>query len=70
MHGFGGWYMGGMWFWWVAILAVAGGVLWRLFSRHCDRTLSEPPEQILKRRYANGEIDRDQYERMRSDLKT
>ena len=28
----------------------------------------ESPEQILKRRYAAGEIDRDTYERMRHDL--
>ncbi len=30
----------------------------------------ESPEQILRRRYAKGEIDRDTYERMRADLKT
>jgi len=29
----------------------------------------ESPEQILKRRYARGEIDRETYERMLEDLK-
>lgn len=28
----------------------------------------EPPEQILKRRYAAGEIDRETYQRMLADL--
>lgn len=29
----------------------------------------ETPEQILKRRYANGEIDREQYQRQLEDLR-
>jgi uncharacterized membrane protein len=30
---------------------------------------AESPELILKRRYAHGEIDRDEYERRLSDLR-
>lgn len=29
----------------------------------------DPPEAILKRRYARGEIDRDEYDRRLSDLR-
>jgi putative membrane protein len=66
----GGAHMGWMAIWWVfgigliAVLfaALARGTLWQGPG-------SESPELILKRRYAKGEIDRDAYERMLSDLK-
>ena len=32
------------------------------------RAPGEEPVEILKRRYARGELSRDEYERMRSDL--
>ena len=43
------------------LLAGAGGGL----SPRGDET----PEQILKRRYAKGEIERDEYERRLKDLR-
>jgi putative membrane protein len=33
-----------------------------------DEPLHEPPKEILRRRYAAGEIDRDEYLRRRHDL--
>lgn len=53
---------------WLAVLILlvwivaraAGGQSWRI---------DEPPEQILKRRYARGEIEREDYERRLSDLR-
>jgi uncharacterized membrane protein len=33
-----------------------------------QRTNRMPPEEIVRRRYARGEIDREQYEQMLADL--
>ena len=68
-------YMGSMgWWmvlWWLAGIAVlvllvrlAAGAAWG-FSPRGDET----PEQILKRRYARGEIERDEYQRRLEDLR-
>jgi len=69
-------YMGSMgWWmvlWWMAgivvlvllvRLVVAGSA--RGFSPRSDET----PEQILKRRYAKGEIEREEYQRRLEDLR-
>jgi len=73
----GGWMWGfGMWVGALAMLVfwgalIVGAILVvRLFGggslpRHEDRTT---PLDILKRRYASGEITREQYEQMRKDL--
>lgn len=75
MMGRGGWMWGaGMWLggvvmllFWAALIVGAllvvrflGGVPWR------DERTS--PLDILKRRYASGQISREQYEQMRKDL--
>jgi len=72
------WHMADGMGWWM----VFGGILWFVFwgsliylaftvfrrsapggtSERCD------PVEIAKRRYAHGEIDRDEYERLRHDL--
>ena len=68
-----GWMMGGsMWvlfvlFW---ILVIAGAVLivrW-LIGVAEKRPVAESPLDILKKRYARGEIDRETFERMKRDL--
>ena len=70
----GGWMMGGMWpfsilFW---ILVVAGVVLivrW-LTARDGQEKVSptESPLDILKTRYAKGEIDKETFETMKRDI--
>ena len=64
--------------WWMLF----GGLLWIAFwatiiylvvafvrgARRGDPAGRNDPVDILKRRYASGEIDRDEYERMRHDL--
>lgn len=57
----------GMVFWLTVLIFVVwivaktgGGQSWRS---------DETPEQILKRRYARGEIEREEYERRLSDLR-
>lgn len=62
--------MGGMWLWWILIIIAIGAAIW--FAVAASRRGSESgesPEQALKRRYANGEIDRQAYERMLKDLR-
>jgi putative membrane protein len=68
-------YMGPMG-WWMVLWWVAGIVVLVLlvrlvagsvggFSRRDDET----PEQILKRRYAKGEIESEEYQRRLADLR-
>ena len=70
----GGWMIGGMWplsflFW---ILAVAGVVLIvrGLTARDGQEKTSpaESPLDILKTRYAKGEIDKETFETMKRDI--
>ena len=73
-NGAGGWMMGGMWllpilFW---ILIIAGVVLivrW-LTARDGQGKASpaESPLDILKTRYAKGEIDKETFETMKRDI--
>lgn len=63
--------MGWMGLWWIFGAALVAAVVWALLrsTRGPANGPTESPEQILKRRYANGEIDRDTYQRMLTDLK-
>lgn len=57
--------MGGMWLWWILGIAIVGIAAWaivRPLSRSAGKE-SESPEEALKRRYARGEIDKDDYEK-------
>lgn len=71
MHWYDNWHMGGMWFWWILIIVVVAALIWFALAsaRRGPRPDAESPEQALKRRYANGEIDKETYERMLDDLK-
>jgi len=71
MHDFGGWSMlfGGVWmlvFWGGIIALVIWGVT-RLI-RHDNIIGKSAPLDLVKERYARGEITRDQYEQMKRDL--
>ena len=75
MHGwYADGYMGWMGIGWVLGLALFAGLIWALL-RSAQRQRpggaerpGESAEDILKRRYAKGEIDRDTYQRMLQDL--
>lgn len=63
--------MGGMWLWWLIAIIVVAAFTWasvRVTSGDRDKT-KETAEEILKRRYAAGEIDRADYERRLRDLR-
>ena len=63
--------MGGMWLWWIVFMAIGGALIWAMF-RTSSRTAGNggaSAEELLKRRYANGEIDKDVYEKRLQDLR-
>ena len=63
-------HMGGMWLWWLIGIAIVVAVVWVVFSAGKGPTTPEDsPEAILKRRYAHGEIGKEDYERMLGDLR-
>lgn len=72
----GGWMWGvGMWLgglvmlvFWGALIVVAVLVVRHLAGGFTERDVRTSPRDILKRRYASGEITREQYEQMRKDL--
>jgi putative membrane protein len=62
--------------WWMTLWSVAGIVLLVFLVRMVAGSLGNPaprgdeaPEQILKRRYARGEIEREEYQRRLDDLR-
>ncbi len=70
MWDYGG-HMGWMWLWWIVGLALLVAVIWTVARA---ATLQRPgdhesPEAILKRRYARGEVEREEYERRLKDLR-
>jgi putative membrane protein len=70
----GGWmFMGWTWIFWLLVivaLAMLAVALMRGFSRSDGGSRrQESPEEILKRRYANGEIEREEYQRRLEDLR-
>ncbi|MFQ5816394.1 MAG: SHOCT domain-containing protein [Terriglobia bacterium] len=70
MHWDGWWQMGWMWVFWVlVIVALFLFVRWITISARDSEKTREPPEEILKSRYARGEIDKEEYERRLHDLR-
>lgn len=68
--GWHGWFMGFMWIFWVIIIALVVWIILRATGAGGTPVpRRESPEEILKRRYASGEISREDYERMLSDVR-
>ena len=65
-------HVGFMSLWWLLGIVLIVLLVWAI-SRGAGPaglgTREESPEAILKRRYARGEVDRDEYERRLSDLR-
>lgn len=73
-NGFGGWGMGFgfvfmLLFWGLVILGIAALIRWLMTQSSPDkRPRDKTPLEIAQERYARGEIDREEYERMKRDL--
>lgn len=72
MMGYGSY--GGM-FMWLILIILAGVVIYFIFNQG-KRTGNPPdptresPVEILKRRYANGEISKEEFDRIKKDLES
>jgi putative membrane protein len=64
-------HMGGMWLWWIVGIAIVAAVFWAMgrTSSRAGGNGGASAEELLKRRYANGEIDKDVYEKRLHDLR-
>lgn len=78
---FNGWYHNGHFWgmhfgWWIFWILLLAAVIW-IFSRSAAGRSSDPqahtsrddPEEILRRRFAAGDIDRDEYEERLQELR-
>jgi putative membrane protein len=63
-----GWWMVVWWFLGVALLVLIVWAIARTAGGLSPRT-EDSPEAILKRRYARGELDREEYQRRLEDLR-
>ena len=65
---------GGMWFAWIFWIVIIGLIIWLLVNQsNRNKQFFQPPQQesaidILKKRYAKGEISKEEYEQMKNDL--
>lgn len=67
-----------MWWLWVLVIVAVVIVLWLVLragqvaeprSQHATGSKKESPEEVLKGRLAQGEIDEDEYQRRREALR-
>ena len=65
-------HMGGMGLWWLFGLVLVVLVIWavaRAAGSPASGREEESPEALLKRRYARGELDEQEYERRLNNLR-
>lgn len=65
---------GGMWFGWIFWVALIALIIWLLINQsNRNKQNFMPPQQesaldILKKRYARGEITKEEFEQMKEDI--
>ncbi|MFT7524996.1 MAG: putative membrane protein [Arenicella sp.] len=72
MHNWNGaGHMGGMWLWWIAGAVIVSALIWAMLriSSQTAGNRGASAENLLKRRYASGEIDKDVFEKRLHDLR-
>jgi len=72
MMGYGGY--GGI-FMWLVLILIAGVVIyfvvnWSKGAKNPADSTREGPTDILKRRYANGEISKEEFDRLKKDIES
>lgn len=65
-YGMGGWMM---LLWFLIAVAIIALVVWAITRAAASQGRGTGPEEILRERYARGEITREQFEQMREDLR-
>lgn len=63
----------GMWFGWIFWVAIIGLIIFLVLNQNRRRENYYPPNQetaldIIKKRYAKGEINKEQFDQMKKDL--
>lgn len=61
-YGYGGWFM------WLILLIVIAIAIYFIVQAQKGASVRETPVEILKKRYAKGEITKEEYDRLRRDL--
>ena len=63
-YGWHGWWMGWMWAFWIILIVFMGWLVLRVGSRPRDvQQERRTPEEILRERFARGEIDTEEFQR-------
>lgn len=64
-------HVGAMWLWWIIGVALIVVIVWAVVKSLTGRDGDTGPtaEEILKRRYASGEIDKEEYQQRLRDLR-
>lgn len=57
-----------MFFWWFLLIVLVIVLARPLFKTNKQESDNETPLEILKRRYADGEIDQEEFEKRKKDL--
>lgn len=68
---YGAGHMGGMWFFWIVGVVIIFALVWAVLRtlRKTSVDGEESAEKLLKRRYANGEIEKGEYEKRLYELR-
>jgi putative membrane protein len=62
----GGWFM--MIFWWVIVIGVVYLVVKAITGQRSDSRREDSAPEILRKRYARGEISKEEFEAKKKDL--
>ena len=73
-YGMEGWGFGWLWLLWLIVLAAVVAMLVAAFLRasnrdRTERADGESAEELVRKRYARGEIDKEQYHDLLADLR-